>query len=309
VILYDLHADRPWRALTSASLGPISFSPDGKLIAYGEQFVGKMQRLRVFDVVPGTDVLILETGHSLLREFSADGRYLLTAGDLGLRLWELVTGKEVLRYPSLMNLTFFDSCLAIATDGRSAAVGMPDTNILIWDLAPVTRLKFKLTAVDLDRLWRELAGEDAPRAYQAASSMIADPEHAVPFLRQHIQPVIEDAPRIRRLIADLDSDKFAVRNAAFEELEKMDDTAHAVLRQELPNATSLETRRRIQSLLSSPWVVRSPAKLRQIRAIMVLEHIGNAEARRVLEGLAEGASEARQTREAKAALTRLQPPK
>jgi hypothetical protein len=204
-----------------------------------------------------------------------------------------------------MNLTYFDSSLAIAADVRSAAVGMPDYNILVYDLAPTTRQKIELKAVDLDRMWRELAGDEAPRAYQAAGTLIADPERAVPFLRQNLERVKEDAPRIRRLIADLDSDKFAARNAAFEELEKMDDTAHAVLRQELLSATSLEKRCRIQSLLSVPWLVRSPEKLRQIRAIMVLERIGNAEARRVLEGLAEGASEARQTREAKAAVKRL----
>jgi hypothetical protein len=45
--------------------------------------------------------------------------------------------------------------------------------------------------------------------------------------------------------------------------------------------------------------------LRMLRAIEVLEHIGTAEARELLQKLVEGAPEARLTREAKAALQRL----
>ena len=44
--------------------------------------------------------------------------------------------------------------------------------------------------------------------------------------------------------------------------------------------------------------------LRQLRAIMVLERIGNQEAREALTILAKGAGDARLTREAKAALER-----
>jgi WD40 repeat protein len=302
VIIYDVLTDRPLRSLTAAELSPLAFSSDNKLLAYSEQSVGKMQRLRIHEIASGTDVLILDTGQVWSRDFTPDGRFLLTSGDEGLRLWELASGKEVLRYA---HVTYFVSCVAIASDGRSAATGILDTNILVWDLAPATREKNNLSVVDLDRLWRQLASDDASSAYRAAGAFIADPERALPFLAQRLQPVKQDAPRIRRLIADLDSEKFAVRDAAFQELEKMDDAAHAVLRQELQKAASLEMRRRIQSLLSVPWVVRSPEKLRQIRAVMVLEQIGTAEARRVLERLAGGASEARQTREAKAALQRL----
>ena len=42
-----------------------------------------------------------------------------------------------------------------------------------------------------------------------------------------------------------------------------------------------------------------------LRAIEVLEHIGTAEARQVLKSLANGAPEARRTREAKSSLERL----
>ncbi len=49
----------------------------------------------------------------------------------------------------------------------------------------------------------------------------------------------------------------------------------------------------------------SPEQLQMLRVMEVLEHIGTAEARQVLAGLAKGAPEARLTQEAKASLERL----
>jgi WD40 repeat protein len=295
-MIYDVVADRPLRRGLPGGFAPPVFSPDGKVIAYG----GYSAPTQLADVATGGNLLTIPMDEQISkRAFTRDGRYLVTAGQKGLLLFELASGKQVLHHPD--NGT---TSLAIAPDGRSAATGLVDTTILVWDLAPATRQKIELSAADLERLWTDLAGDDAPRAYRAIGTLIADPQRSVPFLREHLQPVKEDAPRIRRLVADLDSDQFAVRDAAYKELEKMDDAAHGVLRQALKDAKSLELRRRIETLLSDPWVVQSPRKLRQIRAIAVLEQIGNAEARRVLEHLASGVAEARLTREAKAALKR-----
>lgn len=49
-----------------------------------------------------------------------------------------------------------------------------------------------------------------------------------------------------------------------------------------------------------------PDRLREVRAVEALEHVGGAEARRLLEALAKGAPAARLTREARAALERLE---
>jgi hypothetical protein len=51
--------------------------------------------------------------------------------------------------------------------------------------------------------------------------------------------------------------------------------------------------------------VTKPELLQALRAVAVLEDIGTPTARRLLEDLANGASEARLTREAKASLQRL----
>jgi hypothetical protein len=75
----------------------------------------------------------------------------------------------------------------------------------------------------------------------------------------------------------------------------------------LANNPSAEARRRLEPLLAK--VERqelSSTALRQVRATEVLEHIATPEARDLLKNLAAGATEARLTQEAKAALERLE---
>ena len=68
---------------------------------------------------------------------------------------------------------------------------------------------------------------------------------------------------------------------------------------------SMETRRRLEQILSALSDVPGPDTLRTIRAIMVLERIGSPEAQGVLEALSRGAPGARETEEAKASLQRI----
>jgi hypothetical protein len=63
-----------------------------------------------------------------------------------------------------------------------------------------------------------------------------------------------------------------------------------------------ETQRRLLVLLENLGTELSGDQLRASRAIQLLEHIGTPESRNFLEELAQGATEARQTAEAKAAL-------
>jgi hypothetical protein len=68
---------------------------------------------------------------------------------------------------------------------------------------------------------------------------------------------------------------------------------------------TLEMRQRLEQLLRKVEPSRSPDRLREVRAIEVLEHIGTSEAEQLLQTLAKGAPEARLTQEAKASLERL----
>jgi hypothetical protein len=107
-------------------------------------------------------------------------------------------------------------------------------------------------------------------------------------------------------VADLDHDQFAVREKAMAELEMLGEWAEPALRKILESDPSTETRRRVERLLEQlDRLTVAGGRLRTLRAIEVLEHIGTPEARRVLEMLAGGFSGSRVTREAKAALDRL----
>jgi hypothetical protein len=120
-----------------------------------------------------------------------------------------------------------------------------------------------------------------------------------------------DGPNFPKLIADLDAIKFAVRQRATAELEKLGEAAVPALRLALEGNPSPELARRVQSLLdkvNSPneRVRRLPAVVVQLlRAVEVLERAGTPEAVEVLRGIAEGEPIARETREAQAALQRL----
>jgi hypothetical protein len=157
----------------------------------------------------------------------------------------------------------------------------------------------------LDACWTALANEDAAKAYDAVWALSAAPEQTVPFLHQHLSPVLRPDVKIAaRLIADLDSDDFVVRQKSAEELRKLGDTVAFDLRKALAGKPSLDVRRRLQQLLdqSRDW---TQERLRDHRAIQALEHIGTQPVKELLQKIAAGAPETLRTEEAKAALERL----
>src|SRR6266508_3599226 len=104
-------------------------------------------------------------------------------------------------------------------------------------------------------------------------------------------------------LPDLDSGRFAVRRAAEEELERLGELAAPALRKARDEATSLESRRRLDQLLERlerPPTV--PEQVRSLRAVEMLEHMAGREAEEVLRVLARGVAEAPLTQEAKRAL-------
>src|SRR5439155_24570181 len=106
-----------------------------------------------------------------------------------------------------------------------------------------------------------------------------------------------------RLIADLDSPRFAVREKANQELEKLGEAAAHVIRKNLQGQASPEVRRRLETLLTKQnQLPLPPDRLRAVRAVEILEHVATPEAQALLQDLAKGAPEARLTQEAKASL-------
>ena len=93
---------------------------------------------------------------------------------------------------------------------------------------------------------------------------------------------------------------------AMDELATAGDAVLPALRQTLASGRSLEVRRRCQDLLESwEWRIPGAEELRALRAIAILEKIGNREARELLQELARGDPGARRSQLARIALDRL----
>jgi hypothetical protein len=198
--------------------------------------------------------------------------------------------------------------LAFSPDNKLLVSGMDDTSALVWRLAPAA----EQPAADLEpkvvrRLWDELAGEDAAKAYRAMWMLARSPSTSIPFLQANLQPAVApDASTLAKLIKDMNSDRFVVRDQATRALEQLGELAEASLKQALDANPPLEARQRIQRLLGNQDApIKLPAKLRQIRAVEVLEYIGTPAAARLLERLTRGAPAARLTHEARDSLARI----
>ena len=286
-----------------------TFSADGKILAARQEpqrnSSGDKTFIRLWEVESGLPRHLELKGAGIPGVFTLapNGEMLATAEGRRIRLWDLLSEEEI---------THFDGhrgeidALAFSADGRTLLSGSADTTALIWDVKDLVRHRKRpladVSRRQLDVLWDDLSSDDAGRAGQSLRKLITGRQTAA-FLKEHLHPVAApDLARLKRLLADLDSDAFAAREQATRELEKLGELAVPHLRKTLEDRPSLEMRRRIEDILT-----RQPAiDLRLLRAIEILEHIGSDDARQLLRTLAQGAPEARLTQEARAALKRLE---
>jgi hypothetical protein len=238
--------------------------------------------------------------------FSPDGRTLATAGeDKSIRLWEIAAGKELQR---LLGHASGVISLSFTPNGRLLVSGSEDDTALIWDVTGHLGLERKPGAAyskELESHWSDLANADSSKAWRAIWNLVFLPESAA-HLGERLRPIPNaDPTKIAGWIADLDSEEFATRRDAARELEKLAELAEPALRKTLEGTPSPELRRQVTRLLEK-LASLSPEQLRQVRAVEALEYMATPKARQLLAELAKGTPEARLTREAKAALQRLE---
>jgi hypothetical protein len=162
-------------------------------------------------------------------------------------------------------------------------------------------------AKQLEKLWAELASDDAAKAFRAMGQMAGVPTETTALLKAKLKPVEPADPKVvQKLLDDLNSDQYTVRQKANTELEKMADLAGPALRERLEGKPSLEMRKRIETLVDKlDGPVTLPELLRSLRAVELLELIGTSQSRQVLQPLAKGAPGHRLTEAAQGAVTRL----
>lgn len=197
-------------------------------------------------------------------------------------------------------------------DGKTLATSCKDTSILVWDLnrswSGKPELALSSMPADAEKFWQVLGDPDPAAMDPALWALVRSPKHAVPLLRAKLAPVRgPGAAQLEKLIAALDDSDFKKRDSATRALEALPEFAIPALRIALEKkGGALEQRRRMEGLvakLDEPIAV--PSCLRELRALEVLERIGGAEARKIVESLSMGDYDAMLTREARLVLARM----
>jgi dipeptidyl aminopeptidase/acylaminoacyl peptidase len=280
-------------------------SPDGRLIAYSSH---DNNFLAIHEVATGKPIRLVENLPDIATtlHFSPDGRSLAWSGwrESAIHLLEVATGTERLRFAGHKGGV---GSLAFSADGRTLVSGSGDTTALVWDIN--RNHADTASLLDLDAAWRDLASGESDAAFQAMRRLVSSPKDAIPFLQKRVLPIpVPDQNRLAKLIADLDSNQFDLREAARLELEKLGETAVHACRAVLKGSPSIELRRRLEALDEKQareiWNP-GPERLRDLRAVEVLEMAGTPECRAVLRKLADGAPGAQLTEEAKSSQIRL----
>jgi WD40 repeat protein len=294
------------------------FSPDGSLIATETHRLSSAAKST--DEAKYTGVKIWESATCRMLQrlplhvsgqlaFAPDGRRVAILRADQLWIWDIVGGKELLHLQAPVSAAYWRGTrLTFAPNGRGLVVATDDGSMLLFAVPPITSAGLaNMTEAQMRTTWETLADPDPAKAFAAAADLADRPNQGVPFLNDRLKLAVPiPAEEIRKLIAALDADTFAVRQAAQHKLAALGSRAWPALRMTLKQRPSLEASRRMERLLEAENSPPSGDVLRKQRALRVLEWAGTAQARDLLESLAAGDPAAPLTRDAKAALRRLE---
>jgi hypothetical protein len=268
--------------------------------------------VRLWEVATGKVVNTLRGFRQELSQivFSRDGRTLYTGSyDRAVRLWEVRTGRLIHEVEAHSGWVWG---LTVSPDEKTLVSCSVDTKLLSWDLAGLGRpdaQQGQLSNRQLERNFAALASTDAGAAYRAVCALAGDPDHSLPLLKKRLAATPGKGPSatdLARMVRDLDSDEYPVREKASDNLEKAGARAVPLLQKTLMAPPSLEVRKRAERLLHKLDPTEMPAEeLVAMRGVQTLEYIATPEARKLLEQFAHGGAGLRLTEEAGEALRRL----
>jgi RNA polymerase sigma factor (sigma-70 family) len=238
---------------------------------------------------------------------SADKRSLFASVEDNILIYEVLTGR--LR-GSLTGYRGTIMDLAVSHDGRRLVAGGFGMNALVWDvsLASPGSAGPAPTADEQSKLERDLFNLNAASALPSMQRLAANPDIAVAVFRTMLKPATS-APTdelLDRLVSELGSENYRVREAASRQLGEFGEMAAMGLKTRFAKSTDVEVRSRIVKLLDKLNSATPTAEeIAESRAFEILEQINTPDARQLLKDLAGGAPNARRTREAAASLRRI----
>lgn len=288
----------------------VGFSKDGRLAltqSSSRSNGRSVDTVHLWEIASGKEIWSAASW-SHTHELFPGNRFLATAAGKALAIRDLLTDKMVFERPirrsaQCLALSPDRQCLAVAIEGESSVL-LWDVSAEQWEHAPERRT---VTSADVERLWQDLASDDARRAHAAIWTLEDAADASVAMLSRRLAPDRGiDESRFRQLVSDLDSAQASTRAAASAELERMMPAALPAIRHALSDDLGKEARGRLQELANQPLgPIRDAKTLRDIRAIQVLERIATPAAKTILNAMRSGAAESPVTREARSALERL----
>jgi hypothetical protein len=287
---------------------PVGFTPDNRGLFATDEGTGDVYLWELATGQVRVKTQSLEQRHIGMVAVHPHGRLLALPREevKAIRLFDMATGQPVadlkVENDEILRFTFSaDGRLLVNSEG-------PDALIRVWDVSELVKAlpwKERLSSAERDALWTDLADGDSAKAHRAIWALVGAMVDSLPWLRERVKPVVvADGARTAKLIADLENNRFAVRDQAARELEELAEAAAPALRQALAGTPGMDARERIESLLRRLDTL-SAERRRLVRVIEALEYAATPEARAFLEKLAGGLAEARLTQEAKASVERL----
>jgi WD domain, G-beta repeat len=219
--------------------------------------------------------------------FSADGQNLAVGGDDGtLVVYEGATGRR--RHAFGGHRRTVDG-VAFTPDGALLAAASTDGPVLLWDVYGTHDREAALpkwTAAEAPQIWKDLTDANAERAFKIVRRLVHNPEAAGLLLRERLLPAAGALEKqFQKLLRELDSDQFEVRQQAYTELNQRAAEFEFLLHLTALQKQSLEVRRRLEPIIAK-LDPANPERLRRLRALEALRQIATPEARQLLEALA-----------------------
>ncbi|HUR55796.1 MAG TPA: hypothetical protein VMZ71_16785, partial [Gemmataceae bacterium] len=220
---------------------------------------------------------------------SADGQLVAAAGSNSVvKVWDLETAQLRAEYKGHLGRV---NGLSFAPDGRLVSGG-GDGVVYVWG-AP--------TPSELDRMWAELGGADAGRAFKAIGELVAQPDKSVPYLARRIPK--PDTERVRTLINQLSGKEIST---AVDELARLGSLVEPELRRAKDAAKTDGAKALLGKLLDPKGPAAWPNEgLRLTRTVEALERIGTPAARKLLQQVVTDWKETAPGRDAAESLERL----